>query len=129
MERLTYSLHPGYTLTEEMQKEYIENKIKKLTDKVGKYEDLEEQIGCPLDVLIAICDTAQNIEIDENKVGEDYQKEKWKKVKSFIPHCFNRVYIFCDVWYEENFKGGSEELVIPIKQYKKTWWLKADRSE
>ena len=51
MERLTRNLHPIYVLTEEMEKEYIDDKIKKLTNKLGKYEDLEEQIGCPLDVL------------------------------------------------------------------------------
>lgn len=131
MERFTHKVkepkHPCYVdmFWEEYETKNKHEAIKKL----GKLEDLEEQIGCPLEDLIAITDNTKSIIIDENKIGETFEKEKWKRVKSFIPNSFNRTYIFCDVWYEDNFKGIRDTLVIPIKQYKKTWWLKQDRSE
>ena len=109
MERLTYNLHPLYTLTEEMQKEYIENKIKKLTDKLGKYEDLEEQIGCPLEVRCKI--------YDSNYV---YTKDGEKWIITFADEThFIAVYD----------KAITHDRKFTYSDYKRTWWLKADRSE
>ena len=121
MERLTYSLHPGYTLTEEMQKEYIEDKIKKLTDKVGKYEDLEEQIGCPLMVLVrALKDGVYT----KNDI---YGKDVGNGLKYF-----EEIYISTngiELLHNSMFKGIESIGTIQIKDYKKTWWLKEDKSE
>ena len=116
----TFEAH--YTITSQ------KNKFKAF-DKLGRLENIEEKLGCPLEVLFGILDESKTLVIDENKVGELYEREKWKKIKSFIPYSFSHTYIYCDVWYEDNFRGIRDTLVIPIKQYKKTWWLKEDRSE
>ena len=127
MERLTKKINSGYVLVDDKGMGVCTGC--EATDKLGKLEDIEEQIDCPLEVLFDIVANTKTLMIDENKVGEFYQREKWKKVKSFIPDSFNFTYIFCDVWYEDNFGGIRDTLAIPIKQYKKTWWLKADKSE
>ena len=71
-----------------------------------KYGELGEQIGCPLDVYVKL----HNIANIYNRYGEQY---KIKKVQGSV------------VIVIEN----SELVYIPLKDYKKTWWLKKDKSE
>ena len=80
-----------------------------LYNKLGKLEDLEEQLGCPLDVVFKA--TAQ------------------KKV--FAGTCWlgklSLEYISKDnEWWLTN---GWTAYSVRLKDYKKTWWLKEDKSE
>ena len=105
-----------------------------LLNKLGQYEDIEEkaqwnELGIDLITLVKIVSFGQKIFVDENKVGTFYEKDKWKRVKCFIPVSFNIDFIYCDVWYEDNFGGVMDNLVIPISEYKKTWTLSKEELE
>lgn len=116
MERLTRNLHLIYVLTEEMNKEYITDKIKKLTDKVGKYEDLEEEIGCPLEIRCNICD---------NSVIYDQFGKKW-----LIRSVFSDTFVAYDYdLYNSKYEPRIRRELFYWKEYKQTWWLKLDRSK
>lgn len=80
----------------------------RLVQIVGRLEDLEEQIGCPFEVLFRAL-----------KDGI-YHNEK-----------FEHPILILD---EDSFKENSFNLmvvgtIVYLKEYKKTWWLKEDKSE
>ena len=74
--------------------------------KLGRLEDLEDEIGCPLEV---ICKA-----LKQEVIYTKFSKES----KHFmIENRFGKYLIYDKEW------------LIELKDYKKTWWLKADRSE
>lgn len=105
-ERGTFDTTIQHAYTKEM--EQLETGLQEL----AQYRALAEQIGCPLDVLAKL--VLQNCFYDGNKyiradigfVNEEEDKEAGYRVgESAMGE---------DFW---------------IKDYKKTWWLKQDRSE
>jgi hypothetical protein len=83
---------------------------KKNREKLDKIEDLEDELGCPLEVVFEA--------IKEGIYCVDYDNQK---IRKFIaPLCFNstskQFY-----WYGNNI--GYPDL----KDYKKTWWLPSDK--
>ena len=83
-----------------------------LYNKLGQLEDLEEELGCPLDIIINACINGfvaryygdwDNAELDIDR----------DMVSDFRRKCFTDNYANEYFW----------------KDYKKTWWLKEDRSE
>ena len=83
--------------------------VKNQTDannKLGKYEDLEEKIGCPLEVR---CKVVFGL-IVYNKNGEQLRVGTIYADK-FLANCFGYIY------------------ELKYVEYKKTWWLKSDKSE
>lgn len=111
MERLTYKEKGFYRPTK--QGEWYTtpddgSNACRLLQVIGKYEDLEEQIGCPLEVRCKIVLRAL-IYTDD---GSDWI------VQNVLDKYF---WASCNTEYSNaNFSW---------KDYKKTWWLKADRSE
>ena len=87
-------------------------------EELDNYKDLEEQLGCPLEVrekalikdFIWYDDNGRLIQVIPMNSG--YIMEKGKKIA-----VLNCIYNF-NFW-----------LAIKCKDYKKTWWLKEDRSE
>lgn len=87
-----------------------------LVQKLGRLEDLEEQLGCPLEVrekalikdFIWYDDNGRLIQVIPMNSG--YIMEKGKKIA-----VLNCIYNF-NFW-----------LAIKCKDYKKTWWLKEDK--
>lgn len=77
---------------------------------LAKYRKLEEQIGCPLEVVLAI---------SENGFYDEY---------GYIPpYRISRIDIFKkDIMYYDEEKNY---FTVRLQEHKKTWWLKADRSE
>ena len=77
-----------------------------ILNKLGKLEDLEEQLGCPLDVYVKA--TTNGIIVDGSKYQVKVRKD-------------NYGYYFI-------LSNGS---CYPfyLKNYKKSWWLKSDKSE
>ena len=83
--------------------DYLEECIKRS----DRYGELEEQIGCPIDVFF-------------RALNEGIYNEGMKHFN--IEHYFADRNSF-DIHYNHSV------LVFKVSDYKKTWWLKADRSE
>lgn len=76
--------------------------------KLGKLEDIEEQLGCPLEVVFKAL---------ENGI---YTIDKtWYPLVNMH---FENKNLYC----QAEFKNP---IVVHIKDYKKTWWLKEDKTE
>ncbi len=113
MSRLTKKDKTGlYILNEKSKSIFLEKSVIEMINDfvqvIGKYEDLEDDLGCPLDVLIrAIRDGI-------------YHNEE-----------FEHPILILD---EDNFKENNFNLmvvgtIVYLKDYKKNWWLKKDKSE
>lgn len=79
-------------------------------EKLHKLEDIEEELGCPLDVVFkALKDTyIQIIHKGERSYSVDFALENYS-----------------GKWYFSTY--DKAELYL-LKDYGKTWWLKEDRS-
>lgn len=96
MERLTNNKERDYTNSENL----------KIIQKLKVLEDLEEEIGCPIEVLFRAL-----------KDGVYIKKDKQQR--NFYCLGYNMKI------YTQNF----DDTPLKTKDYKKTWWLKADKSE
>ena len=85
---------------------YVASKEELIYDKLGKLEDLEEQLGCPLDVLFKA--------LKQDCVYTSRGIRRQLSIGSFGD-------------FMALFLGLRE--VKNVKDYKKTWWLKEDKSE
>lgn len=93
--------------------DYVDSDLTLAIDKLGKLEDLEEQIGCPLDVRCKLT-------YDSHIYDEDG--------RSYTEIIMFKDYILAyDGREDEN--GMLEATRFEWKGYKKTWWLKEDKSE
>ena len=106
MSRLTYY--------NEKQKQYTRLASRLAVDnKLGKLEDLEEELGCPLEVRCkVVCDSYI---YDENGI-------KYEVVYVYKEH------FDCEDPFD-NDMGYTKLCAFDWKDYKKTWWLKEDKSE
>lgn len=77
-------------------------------NKLGKLEDLEEELGCPLEVIFKAL-----------KEGI-YHNEKLEHPVLILDE---------DSFKENNLSLLIVGTIVYLKDYKKTWWLKKDRSE
>lgn len=82
-----------------------------LVDKLGKLEDLEEQLGCPLEVVFEALKQGYIYVYDNH-----YNFDNYTKTKSKITFNNNIFYI------------GFARLTRRLKDYQKTWWLKGEKS-
>lgn len=139
MERLTK--HYPDNLCDYGDGEISDEKLNDIYCKLQEFEDLEEQLGCPLDVFIKLISTGELWCEDERMHfnGGDYGKlvgsPKWKerfKCETAPIH-----FSFDDedlketefwAWYHYC-SNGSDHIVLKLKDYKKTWWLQKDKSE
>ena len=75
-------------------------------DKLGKLEDLEEQLGCPLEVIFKA--------LKEGIYQSDGGRRKYPTIE---------------------YNGATKKFYFAfgtycnVEDYKKTWWLKEDKSE
>lgn len=81
-----------------------------LIDKLAIYEDLEEQLGCPLEVMFKA--------LKKGIFTKDLPSEK-------IVKWYGRLSNVETEWY----LSDDNKVCVNIKGYKKTWWLKEDKSE
>ena len=99
------------TYYDKKQKHYIRLSSRLAADnKLGMLEDLEDELGCPLEVV------AQAL-----KNGVYYED---------VANCMK--YMVADLQF--NLEGDfvlyfDEEECLLVRNYKKTWWLKVDKSE
>lgn len=117
MSRLTkkFNDNSGYEV-EEYGSKYSEVKLDAYfdaVDKLGKLEDLEEEIGCPLEVRCRI--VTDSVIYDEN--GVDYKVVYIYKEHFDCENPFDNEMGYCDL------------CAFSWADYKETWWLKRDKSE
>lgn len=114
MSRLTYELgHKGSGSYEPIQhKAMPANNYIRCINKLGKLEDLEEEIGCSLEVIFKAI-----------KNGIYYKNNARKTI-------YIKVY-FTTNSYKTEFvlRDLNDDYALLSRNYKKTWWLKEDRSE
>lgn len=104
MDRITEEVDGFYELKPEAEVYGWENGIR-LVQIVGRLEDLEDQIGCTLSI-----------------------REKALQ-QGFIYNGFTKISnIYCKYNDNECFLSNGA-IKFYIKDYKKTWWLKEDKSE
>lgn len=85
-------------------------KAQKLEKENAKYKQLEEQIGCPLEVVFKA--------LKNGIFTKDLPSEK-------IVKWYGRLSNVETEWY----LSDDNKVCINLKGYKKTWWLKEDKSE
>lgn len=78
--------------------------------KLGKLEDLEEQLGCPLEVVFEALKQGYIYVYDNH-----YNFDNYTKTKSKITFNNNKFYI------------GFARLIRRLEDYQKTWWLKGEK--
>lgn len=94
-------------------------------EKLGKLEDLEEQLGCPLEVVFKALD--KGFYIDTKKVEKE---PSWEKPMKRISLVGCPKYFRLNLWYKTiEVDRFGHYLEIWLEDYKKTWWLKEDKSE
>lgn len=108
MSRLTkkYRDNSGYKIVGDDRLDYYD-----VIDKLGKLEDLEQELGCPLEVVFKA--------LIEKRIYFNWDGEITRDVvvSLGINHSAN--------WYIDTYN----DLYFYLKDYGKTWWLKEDRSE
>ncbi len=91
-----------------------------IVDKLGKLEDLEELLGCPLEIVITPYFKRGKLEVFyHNKMREVIRVVAFEEA--------TRPYM--EIFYRDNEKEKFKVKTIWLDDYKKTWWLKEDRSE
>ena len=87
-----------------------------INHKLGELEDLEDELGCPLEVVFKLKDVES---IFVKGYGNEF--DTWETDDFYL------------VWertpYIEIFKNGEPLRSYLLKDYKKTWWVKEDLSE
>ena len=90
-------------------------------NKLGRIEDLEEQIGCPLEVVFKAIKNGIYTNWDWYYDEFDINAEL-----AHIDNVYYGVNPFEKISIMFRYK---KETIIDLKDYKKTWWLKEDKSE
>ena len=130
MMRITKKLNEPYVIDNNTIMYYVDSSMSvinssglNMVNKLGKLEDIEEQLECPL-------------EAREQALKQGYIYTAWHSRDGFekqeITHLVYdkdiKMWIFKDL--EKNTEGFYCELAnIPVDGYKKTWWLREDGSE
>lgn len=131
MSRLTkkFNDNSGYEV-KEYGTEFNEVKLNAYldaVDKLGKLEDLEEELGYSLEFIFKVLKSPK-IYIEGMNVRSEYD-DRFKfnaKINQYIinPYAIDGKkpeFLFVDRW-----AYGYD---LRMKDYKKTWWLKEDKSE
>lgn len=88
--------------------------------KLGQLEDSAEEIGCPLEIVITLYFKRGKLEV--------FYRGKMREVIRVVAfEQATRPYM--DIFYRDNEKEQFKVKTIWLDDYKKTWWLKEDRSE
>lgn len=106
---------------DEKQKQYIRLASRLAVDnKLGKLEDLEEELGCPLEVVAHLVMYKPFYYEDEN--GNLHTVDSYELT--------NKDLIFYMSWKDVDiYLGETGDIEIPLSDYKQCFWLKEDKSE
>jgi len=116
MSRLTTKISDGFYVADHA------HNTDEVTHKLGVTEDLEEQLGCPLECMVAVFKAMQ-----QDYIYCDIGNGMYKL------HNFRLDYVDLadDVYFtrSEYHYVLDDDCCIFVKDYKKTWWLREDKSE
>lgn len=101
--------------------------IKEELDYAEKCHNLEEQLGCPLDFIFKVL-KAPKIYIEGMNVRSEYD-DRFKfhsKTNNYIINPYAIAGKKPEVAFIDRWDYGYN---LRLKDYKKTWWLKEDKSE
>ena len=112
----------------------------KFTEQLGKLEDLEEQLGCPLEVVFKALKEGE-IFVKKGycvEAGETYDLNKKFYIHNISYDEMSEEQLEeCDyykgyenswkfIFYEYGSYGMNEKYLVNVKDYGKTWWLKSE---
>lgn len=97
---------------------FILKDIKKELDYASNCHNLEESVGCPLDVVVKLF----RQDFIYFKYLSNVQTMKVKVIKGLS-------YGSNPGWYFTCIYDNVDFIYISLRDYKKTWWLKEDKSE
>lgn len=126
MNRLTKRDYKCWEQTNGYYNKKNAQRLTKITHKLGALEDLEEELGCPLEVLIKGF-------IDSNKLNDncDFKQKimtyncSGKLIEGYEMQLSYGENIDIAVDGEDNNNDYDvETITVKIKDYGKTWWLK-----
>ena len=102
-----------------------------LSAKLGKFEDLEEELGCPLKVVFKALISGIIVRNDEDLIEIGYSDREDKYVN------FSTEEIYLKNWQSHGIEkttncfqitfGDDGEWCVYLDDYKKTWWLPSDK--
>ena len=101
----------------------ITNRLNEIADKLDKYKEyknLEEQIGCSFDILFKALTDGVWVEVDPIDIS--FENPETMYLEEFVSLEKKLDGTLC-----LNARDYVDEL--ELKDYKKTWWLKKDKSE
>lgn len=105
-----------------------------VVDKLGKLEDIEEELGCPLEVVFEALSKGIEYEIKITTflvVDETIPTKRLAKRKNIREIKLQKdidKFVFL-VPYDISRCGILQSDRIYLKDYQKTWWLKGERNE
>lgn len=134
MSRLTKKNINGYDLVEKGKVYSVCGMplLKETVRKLGKLEDLEEELGCPLEVVFEAIEKGIEVIPYQDKYGDMTLWNTRKPLK------------LCDEFSSMNFEepnlvlheewgfsqiSGCYQCSVLLKDYQKTWWLKGENNE
>ena len=95
-------------------------KAQEMKKENSRYKQLEEQLGCPLEVVITPYFKRGKLEV--------FYRGKMREVIRVVAfEEATRPYM--DVFYRDNEKEQFKVRTIWLDDYKKTWWLRKDKCE
>lgn len=89
--------------------------LQELVDKETKYQALETELGCPLEVREKTLDSFYCPKFESDK-----------KLYTYYVYAFNNEELFIRLIYSQYDEYYNEETTVSLKDYGKTWWLKED---
>lgn len=94
-------------------------------NKLGRLEDLEEQLECSLEVVAQALSRGFYIDVNKIEIDPPLKNSQEDLLLVNCPKDFR-----LNLWYERiEVASFGHYLEIYLKDYKNTWWLKEDKSE
>ncbi len=134
MTRLTKKTNIKNHLSNEYYYENINNSTTvDVYNKLGKLEDREEQLGCPLEVMFKALEEGIvfKVKVTSSSTKDNFKTEiteerQYESIGKISLGYANNKYLFV-VPYD---KGRYEDktMIISLSNYQKTWWLKGEKT-
>lgn len=118
-------MNKGYSMMLEAKIQNLRKDNLILKEQNSKYSELEEQLGCPLEVVAQALSRGFYIDVKKVEIDPPLKSQTEDLLLINCPKDFR-----LNLWYERiEVASFGHYLEIYLKDYKNTWWLKKDKSE